>query len=55
MKHLAVLFFALVLTQVNAQKDEWKKNYQSKWENFEGGTRLLTTNNNPLPVTYVID
>jgi murein DD-endopeptidase MepM/ murein hydrolase activator NlpD len=38
-----------------AQKNKWKENYTTSWEKFEGGTRLLVTNNNLLPITFKID
>jgi len=40
---------------MSGQKDAWKNNSKARWENFENGTRLLASNKNLLPITYIID
>ncbi|BAO55079.1 M23 family metallopeptidase [Nonlabens marinus] len=45
----------LICLQVYGQKNAWKNKSEARWENFENGTRLLASNDNLLPVTYIVD
>jgi murein DD-endopeptidase MepM/ murein hydrolase activator NlpD len=55
MKLILLVLLTGSFLQVSAQKDEWKKNYEARWDNYDGGTQLLVTNDNLLPVTYFLD
>ena len=49
---IIVLFFA---ASVSAQEEAWMNKYSSQWANYKGGTKLLVTNNNLLPITYKLN
>lgn len=51
-----VCFLILLISTITiAQKNKWIENYSTIWQKFDVGTRLLATNNNYQPITFVID
>ncbi|MFD1062233.1 M23 family metallopeptidase [Winogradskyella litorisediminis] len=54
MKKLIILILLLFCFKVNAQQT-WIKNYSTKRENDEKGTRLLADNNNWQAITFKLD
>jgi len=55
MKNISIILLLLFTCFSFAQKDDWKKKYEQRWENYDDGTKLYITNNNLQPITYVID